>query len=400
MNTSVWRIVAGREIHVKLRDKAFVISLLVTLLMIVVGGVLSVMLGDRPSNDKVVVTDDRAAAIVTTAGRNLSANGSKDTVGALRVGNDAQARARLADDDDLVYLHRVGGVWQLDGQQDPPSEQAASTRALADAVASTVMAGNAHAAGVDVTRLTAGTTMRTGHLVPTVEGRGMAPLLATVFGVLFLLSAMQFGYTMAGSVVEEKQSRIAEILLTAVRARQLLVGKVVGNTVLAIGELVLICAVAMVTLSFSTWSHFLTAALSSSVVWFLVFFLVGFVALASLFAAAGSLASRTEDVQTTAAPLMYIIMGVYFWAIFSLSSINGVNAIVGSYVPIASVVSMPTRMVSGHVAWWEPVLSILVTAAFAAASIWAAERIYRRSILQTGGRVSLRRAWRREEAVN
>ena len=60
--------------------------------------------------------------------------------------------------------------------------------------------------------------------------------------------------------------------------------------------------------------------MSWSVMWFLLFFLVGFVALASLYAAAGSMASRSEDVQNTTSPLMYLIMIIYFWVVFSMSN--------------------------------------------------------------------------------
>ncbi|MCP6711489.1 hypothetical protein NL489_29500, partial [Klebsiella pneumoniae] len=81
---------------------------------------------------------------------------------------------------------------------------------------------------------------------------------------------------------------------TGVPARQLLIGKIVGNTVLAVGQLIIICGLSMLAVSFSQWSNIITFAMSWSVMWFLLFFLVGFVALASLYAAAGSMASRSE----------------------------------------------------------------------------------------------------------
>jgi len=139
--------------------------------------------------------------------------------------------------------------------------------------------------------------------------------------------------------------------------------------------------------------------MSWSVMWFLLFFLVGFVALASLYAAAGSMASRSEDVQNTTSPLMYLIMIIYFWVVFSMSNPDGMSAKIGSYVPIASVVFMPLRMLGHRAACWEPIVSIFVTLGFTVFAVLAGERIYRRSILQTNGRVSFKNAWKQNESV-
>ena len=139
--------------------------------------------------------------------------------------------------------------------------------------------------------------------------------------------------------------------------------------------------------------------MSWSVMWFLLFFLVGFVALASLYAAAGSMASRSEDVQNTTSPLMYLIMIIYFWVVFSISNPDGMSAKIGSYVPIASVVFMPLRMLGHRAEWWEPSVSIFVTLGFTVFAVLAGERIYRLSILQTNGRVSFKNAWKQNEAV-
>ena len=139
--------------------------------------------------------------------------------------------------------------------------------------------------------------------------------------------------------------------------------------------------------------------MSWSVMWFLLFFLVGFVALASLYAAAGSMASRSEDVQNTTSPLMYLIMIIYFWVVFSISNPDGMSAKIGSYVPIASVVFMPLRMLGHRAEWWEPIVLIFVTLGFTVFAVLAGERIYRRSILQTNGRVSFKNAWKQNESV-
>ena len=124
-----------------------------------------------------------------------------------------------------------------------------------------------------------------------------------------------------------------------------------------------------------------------AVVWFVLYFVVGFFALACLFAVAGALASRVEDLQSTTAPLTTALMLVYF-ASFGLS---GTGAVIASYVPIASVVSMPARILAGEAAWWEPIVSLGFMAAFAAVTVLVGEKVYRRSLLQTRGRLYLAR---------
>ncbi len=134
--------------------------------------------------------------------------------------------------------------------------------------------------------------------------QGMGFLLA----FLFYFAALGFGYTLSGSIVEEKANRIVEIITTKIPVRQLLIGKIAGNTLLAIGQTALIVAVGLVGISFTEYSSFLSG-ISEGVGWFAVFFLVGFTFIACWWAVAGALASRAEDLQTTATPLNFLMMG-------------------------------------------------------------------------------------------
>ena len=132
--------------------------------------------------------------------------------------------------------------------------------------------------------------------------------------------------------------------------------------------------------------------------WFIVFFIVGFLSLACLWAATGALASRTEDLQSTSMPLVMIVMIAYVFGIQAVQN-HGISAVVASYVPVASAIAMPTRVATGGAAWWEVVVSILISVLFSALTIWGGERIYRRSVLKTGGKVKLRVAWRSTDVV-
>jgi ABC-2 type transport system permease protein len=195
--------------------------------------------------------------------------------------------------------------------------------------------------------------------------------------------------TLAGSVVEEKSSRLVEIIAARIPVRQLLAGKVLGHTTLALGQMALYMAVGLVGLSFSPYSSFLPS-ISSGVGWFLAFFLVGFLLLACLWAVAGALASRTEDLQSTAMPLSFLLMGVWFSAFLA----KGTALVVLSFVPPFSAVLMTMRLLQGGVPLWQPIVALAILVVAAGGVILVAERLYRRSLLQTQGRVSLKAAWR------
>ena len=155
------------------------------------------------------------------------------------------------------------------------------------------------------------------------------------------MASLMFGMTLANSVVEEKQSRIVEIIATAIPVRQLLAGKVLGNTVLAVGQMALYVGVGLVGLAFTDYRGAGPAVVRRSVGWFLVFFLAGFVALACLWAVAGALASRTEDLQSTTTPLHH---GPDGRDVRRACSSRAPSQVVGSYVPPRLRDPMPHRL--------------------------------------------------------
>ena len=106
----------------------------------------------------------------------------------------------------------------------------------------------------------------------------------------------------------------------------------------------------------------------------------------------GALASRTEDIQSTSTPITSLMVLMYFGALF----LDGTPRVVGSFVPPVSAILMPMRVLEGEAAWWEPLVALLLLVGLAAVLILVGERIYRRALLQTGGKLSVRQAWRTE----
>lgn len=206
------------------------------------------------------------------------------------------------------------------------------------------------------------------------------------FGLVFFMAAMMFGTSIATSVVEEKQTRVVELLLSAISSRTLLAGKVLGNTVLALGQILLFGAVAVIGLTV-TGQELALAGLGAPLAWFAVFFLFGFVLLAALYAAAGSMVSRQEDIGAVTTPLMFLVMAPYFLVIFFHNDPQ-VLAIM-SYVPFSAPVGMPLRMFLNEAQWWEPLVSLLILAACAALAVMIGAKIYQNSLLRMGARVKL-----------
>jgi ABC-2 type transport system permease protein len=347
-------LVADREIRSKLRSKAFLVSGLILLLAVLA----SIVFGSLAAQNR----EDIRVAV---------APGVTDVLSGVE-GIDATAAADVAEAEDLV---RAGTVEAAIVPDDGPL----GYRIVAD-----------DSAPDDLVMLLA-ERPEVQLLDPTATPPFLVYLVALGFGLIFFISAITFGATIAQSVVEEKSTRVVELLLSAIPARALLAGKVIGNSVLALGQIVLIALVATVALALTGQQNLLTSV-GPSVLWFVAFFAIGFVLLAAIFAASAALVSRQEDVGSVTSPVTMLVMIPYFLVVF----FNDNDLVLGvmSYVPFSAPVGMPMRIFLGTAEWWEPVLSLAIMVATTAAAVALGARIYENSLLRMGGRVKLREAIR------
>ncbi len=348
-------LVAEREISTKLRSKAFLISTGI-LLLFVLGGVL---FGGIMSNTGGFGGTTKVAVVSETASQ-VNPEAFEQVV----VVDRAAAEAAV-----------------LSGEVEAAVVPGGDT-----AVNLTVLAADSAPMGL-VQALSAVPSVEL--LAPTTDNPFLAYLMAVAFGVVFMFSAITFGTTIAQSVVEEKQTRIVEILLATVSARTILAGKIIGNSLLALGQVIAIVALASVGM-LATGQDLLIGELGTSLIWFVILFAFGFVLLAALYSALAALVSRQEDVPSATSPVMWLIMIPYVAVIF----FNDNPQILGimSYVPFSAPVGMPMRIYLGIAEWWEPLLSLAVLIASIAVVWWFGARVYAASILRTGGRVKLREA--------
>jgi ABC-2 type transport system permease protein len=245
----------------------------------------------------------------------------------------------------------------------------------------------------DRATLAAGRPLSVRVLVAGDPNRDQNAAIAFV-GVL-LLYGQVFGYGVwvASGVIEEKSSRVVEILLSAMRARQLLAGKIVGIGLLGLAQLVVIGSFA-VGLGLVTGAIDLPGSALGAVALVLGFFVLGFAFYASLFAAAGAMVSRMEELQNILVPINLVILVSFIVSIGALQDPDGLVVRVASILPTSSALAMPVRIVLGAASGWEIVASLAASIVATAALIPAAGRLYAGAILRSGGRVKIREAWR------
>jgi ABC-2 type transport system permease protein len=197
----------------------------------------------------------------------------------------------------------------------------------------------------------------------------------------------------AAGVVEEKANRIIEILLSTVRPRQLLLGKVVGIGLVGFVQLV---AVGVVALIVATRTHAVSvpSVTFQAVAGGLFWFVLGFILYALLFAAAGSLVSRQEDLAAVTTPITLVIVGTYIAFFWVGANPDNPLAIALTIIPPFAPVLMASRIATGDAQLWQVLVAVVLTVAEIAALNALAARIYENSVLRVGSRVRLLEALR------
>ncbi|GGL10236.1 ABC-2 type transport system permease protein [Curtobacterium luteum] len=351
---SAVRLVSAREIQARVRSKAFIVSALVLVLMVVASIVVSGIVGGATADDKTPVAVAEGVSLPSSVG--LDVTPTATTAAAERLVRDGEVDAAIVPSDDPLGFSVVG----LD------STPTAVVQALS-------------------------VSPEVELLDPDALPEGLAYTVALAFGVVFFASAVTFGQSIAQSVVEEKSTRVVEILMAAIPARALLAGKVLGNSVMAFAQIVAVAIAATIALAVTGQDNLFTL-LGPSMLWFVGFFAVGFVLIAALFAASAVLVSRQEDVGSVTTPVMMLVMIPYVLIIVAYSNPTVLGVM--SYVPFSAAIGMPMRIFLGSAAWWEPVLSLLVLLASVVVVILVGARIYENALLRTGSRVKLAEAIR------
>jgi ABC-2 type transport system permease protein len=380
-------VIAGRELVTRGRSKAFRISSALLLVGLIVGIVLPTSL-NRSANHFTVALVQASTGVRNAISVQAAAAGI--TVTSRTAANRAAAVQRL---ESGRATAAVVGTRELIWKK---AENARLGQVLTAALTQADIGRRARDLGIAPSELGQlfAPTRPTLTLLHPQPNRGPQTII-TLIGIILLFVALNFygAYVLTG-VVEEKSSRIVEVLLARTRPADLLVGKVSGIGLLGLSQFAGMAIVAAITLQITRPPNLpadATALITSVVVWFVL----GYAFFSLLYGALGALASRTEDAQAATAPLTVFMMLIYFGAFASISSPRSWWVTAASLFPPTAPIFMPLRAALADVPAWQFAAAAVLMIMAILALIRAGGRIYRGAVLHTSGRLGIRQAWHR-----
>ncbi len=234
-----------------------------------------------------------------------------------------------------------------------------------------------------------------------VSSGGTSFYLAFGMGLLIYMCVMLYGQFVLGAVIEEKETRIAEILFSSMRSFPLMMGKLIGVSLVALTQLSIW---ALAFLLFTLFGVGMLAArgvpitmpqLSPSVfVFFILFFLMGYFIYATIYAVVGSMVTTTQEGGQLALPIVLMLVAGFYLSFSIIRSPNSSLAFWASMFPFFAPITMLTRIVTETPPLWQIALSLAIGWVTAVGLIWLAARIYRVGMLMTGKKASIPEVWR------
>ena len=390
-------LVAKRELVERARSRAYLITTAVTV-MIVLGAVVAPTFFDgRTEEAKVGSVGSGNEIIIDTAVGLANANDEPGEEPSLEIETvsfdtrQAGVDALAADEIDVLLVEGSELVAKDAASLSGSSLVNRLQRAAATVEIDKLIAEEGDAASNVIEVLTSDpleATTASGE-GPQEEGR---TLVAYAGLMILYISILLYGTWILTGVTEEKSNRVVEVLLSAARPWQILGGKVLGIGLLAIAQLLLIVAVALVGIN-ATGGVDLPQLGVGSLATLLVWFVLGFALFAILFGAAGSLVSRAEDAQTVALPMSLAAVAGFFASIMTLEDPTGPVAQIGTFFPFTAPFVVPVRAALDAIPVWQYLVSVVIAVVTVIVLTRLAGRIYRGALLKTT-KVGVREAWR------
>jgi ABC-2 type transport system permease protein len=383
-------LVARRELVERAATKGYLIGTLVTLVIVVGLVVVPTFFGGD---------DELRLGVAGTAPADLDEQVAlglpEDVTLTVTAVDDRADGERAVEDGELDALLVDGAELVADGAPDGRLRVAVEA-----AVQRLEVAQRLDAAGLDDTDAAALLGAPTPLTVVDLAGeeaddQGTAAMLAFVATLLLFIGIQGNSATLLSAALEEKSSRVIEVLVSVARPWQLLAGKLLALTLLALVQLGLTVAAGLGA-NAAVGAFELPAITGGLVAISLVMLVVGFLFYAALFAVAGSMASSLEDAQSTSGPLTFAVMAGYFAVIFAvMPNPDGLVSRVLTFLPPTAPFVVPARTAFGALPVWEVVLATLLTLVTAAIVVRIAGRLYAAALL-AGGKLSWSATWKAE----
>jgi ABC-2 type transport system permease protein len=387
------RLITAREITIMLRSKT--VRFVTALILLVIAAtvvILTILTATGGSATSVGITRSETSF---AAPLQASAAALEDKVTIRSVPSQAAGRAQVANGslDALLIENNNRLEVIVEHSIDPGLHRTLSSLARQLRLDQQIRALGGNPATVNQKVTAAGVAVEV--LSPPRHYDIAAIVLGSSAGVLIYISLMIQGQRVAQGVVEEKSSRVVELLLSTVRPWQLMAGKVAGIGLVGLAQILLFGMAGVALASGLGLLHISISAAVGTVVWLVVWYLLGFVLYAFALAAAGALVSRQEDAGAVVMPVLVPVIAGYILGISILPGHPGSRLCeILSIIPVFSPTLMPMRLAMGSVPYWQTIVSILLAAAAIPLLAGLAGKIYGNAVLRTGARVTLRQALR------
>ncbi|MFI6978257.1 ABC transporter permease [Embleya sp. NPDC050154] len=379
---SAVRLVARREFTERIRDRGFQISVAVMLAILLASVAIPAALGGGSDKYDVAFLGPQQTQLAQTAQRQATLLDVDVRVGS--VADRAAAEKALADGklDAVVDNGRI----LVDSKLADPL-----AAVLQSSWATVERDQRLAAAKIDpdvVNQASAIAPMPKTTLDPDADQRDARKGIAFIGTLVLYGMLMLFCMWVASGVVEEKSSRIVEILLATVPARALLTGKILGIGLLGLLQMLVTAVVGLAAAS-ALGSIELTGAMVYPVALVLLWFVVGYAIYACMFAAAAARVSRQEDLQNVITPMTSLLIASFLAAIF-LGQKGGTLAQVLAYVPPFSAMLQPALTAADEVSVVENLAAFAIALVALVALVRLAARMYEGAVLRMGGKVGFK----------
>ena len=387
-SSSAIRLVAERELRTRIVSKPFLGGLAFTVVLVVIAFVFGAAVGDEDPTGIGVVGDGQERSLEALQ---ALADLQDEEVEITMFDSVEEAEAAITDGDidaavvdgttfvverdDPSLLGFVSSAWQQAGLITGLDEAGLDDEAIAGA-------------------LDRAAPLQVRELDPDDEREARDGIAFVSVVILFLSVQIAGAYILMG-VLEEKTSKVVELIMSSISARDLLIGKVVGIGIIGLIQVFVLVGTIVIGAQVvgSDIVPTITAGMvAAGVAWFLV----GYLLYGALFAAGAALVSRQEDAQSALAPITVLIMGAYFASLYVAGDPDSEAARVLSLIPPIAPFAMPGRIAIGNVPAWEVALSFGLAVISVLLVMSLASKIYVRSIMHTDRALGWREAWRME----
>ena len=364
------QIVAGQEIRALLRSKGLMITV-VTMLVVVIAAIFGTSWYQKNQDQPPELVVVGVASAPFASGNNLAVTTASDRATAEQQVRDGKDAALVATDQGFELL--------ADGA---PSESLVTTvTAAVQRIAQERALAQLHITEQQYSQATPPSTITTVNVGRDIDA---ANVFTTYLGVFIMMTfIMTFAAIVGSRVTEEKSSRVIEIILSSVRPLNFLAGKLLGS--LTIGTLSTAIIITVGAIAVQTTGLLKSTTISYGMIPLLIMgFILGMLFFSSLYAAAGSMVSRTEDLQSTQSPILILMMATTYAAMFGAPNTSSTIVQVLAWIPPFSTGLAPISYAANNMSLVQLVASYALLAAATSITLWLSARIYRGSILHNG----------------